>query len=162
MRLFLTWKSWRKAAVSHETLRGSSSGELGWNRGVCFAQELPPGMNCESDILKLWSLFTSCSAVSELLSRMRFSKNFRISFLFSEAEIEESIGVWPNLSLDLRAVWMKSPSLCSRHSSLNTSNFPSLQTLLWYDKNTKECLEDRERKSYLARKWMTFSSVSWL
>lgn len=120
----------------------------GWNMNVCLVNSLV--------------FSTSCSAVSELLSRMRFSKNFRISFLFSEAEIEESIGVWPNLSLDLRAVWMKSPSLCSRHSSLNTSNFPSLQTLLWYDKNTKECLEDRERKSYLARKWMTFSSVSWL
>lgn len=49
-------------------------------------------------------LFTSCRAVSELLSRIRFSKNLRISFLFSEAEMEESIGVWPNLSLDLRAV----------------------------------------------------------
>ena len=52
------------------------------------------------------NFFTSCSAVSELLSRMRLSKNLRISFLFSEAEIEESMGVWPNLSLDFRAVCM--------------------------------------------------------
>ena len=43
LRVFpLTWKSWRKAAESLETLRGSSSGELGWNRGVCFGQGSPP------------------------------------------------------------------------------------------------------------------------
>ena len=92
---------------------------------------------------------TSCRSVSLPLSRIRFNRNLRISFLFSAAEIELgfgvsvlksktpaqsntpstghlSMGVWPNLSFALRAVWMNSCSLCSRQSSLSTSSLPSL------------------------------------